>query len=56
MVEEIVILDSETQQGLENSEAVELYSQQLWCWGRDILLSEGKCLESLRFRGLGCPL
>ena len=44
MVEEIVILDSETHQGLGNSETVDLYSQQLWCWGRDILRSEGNLL------------
>ena len=55
MVEEIVILDSETHQGLENSEAVELYSQQLWCWGRDILRSEGNWLIQKGFDGLRAP-
>ena len=39
-----VVMTEDTRYSEEISQAVTLFSQQIWCWGRDIERSEGNWL------------
>ncbi|MEM8734036.1 MAG: hypothetical protein AAGG44_07435 [Planctomycetota bacterium] len=47
--------DEEGESGTPVDEAINLLSQQVWCWGRDIVRKEGNWLLSLGFRRIEAP-
>ena len=50
-----VVMTEDTRYSEEISEAVTLFSQQIWCWGRDIERSEGNWLMECGFEFTPAP-
>ena len=55
MTSTIEIVDDTTPKKGERPDSVNLFSQQIWCWGRDILREEGNWLIQQGFDGINAP-
>ena len=55
MTTKIKFVIATDQTNKKRSDSVDLFSQQIWCWGRDILRTEGNWLIHYGFDGIYPP-
>ena len=55
MTTKIKVVIATDQTNKKRSDSVDLFSQQIWCWGRDILRTEGNWLIHYGFDGIYPP-